>query len=355
VNPCEGQGGDIEFSYLWAANSSQSTISKIDTQTVTEVGRFYTEEAAAGSPSRTSVNSSGDVAVANRNSGVTKFFADVEDCADTNGVPGIQTSDSNIPLAWDEEECRAWHQEFNYYTQRPVAWVPGEQNPVTCEWEEQKLWISGIVASGAQPEIRLLNGDTGETEGIAQLAGWNGDQWGVYGGAVDGDGNFWGSQLGSAGKLVRVNIEDLSFELFDAPAGPHWYGMTVDSDGYVWLCHSSAGRFDPETETWEVANVGGGAGCMADAGDDGLLWMAAGQNVIGVNRETLLVEKTWAANGSYGISIDFYGHVWAVAFGSNATRVDQETGDAITYNGLVGAYTYSDMTGFAMANAGAPT
>ena len=94
---------------------------------MTEVGRFITREDMAGDPSRTSVSSTGDVAVANRNSGVSKFYADPENCQDTNGTPGIQTSDSNAYLTWDQEECRAWYQPFNYYTQRPVAWVPGDR------------------------------------------------------------------------------------------------------------------------------------------------------------------------------------------------------------------------------------
>jgi hypothetical protein len=320
---------------------------------VTEVGRFYTSNGGGGDPSRTSVSASGNVAVANRNSGVTKFFARSEDCEDTNGTPGIQTSGDATPLAWDEEECRAWHNPFAYYTQRPVAWVKGTFNEATCTWENEKLWTSGIVADSAQPEVLLLNGDTGEVEETVQLAGWAGDMWGIYGGAVDGDGNFWGSKLGG-NKLVRVDAEDFTFQIWDPPPNGG-YGMTVDSDGYVWLCSSSVSRFNPQDETWQTASVGGYTGCMADAGDDGLLWVSTGSGVVGVNRETLQVEKTWESNGSYGISIDFYGYVWAVAFGNNATRVDPDTGEATTYSGLVGAYTYSDMTGFALTHAGVPS
>jgi hypothetical protein len=349
-----GGNGDPEFSYLWAANSSQGTISKIDTQTVTEVGRFITSVNSNGNPSRTSVSATGNVAVGNRNSGVTKFYANIDDCVESNGTPGIQTSQNATALSWDQEECRAWNNPFNYFTQRPVAWVEGTFNEASCEYENERLWTSGITASGAQPEILLLNGDTGEIEESVQLAGWEGDQWGIYGGAVDGDGNFWGSQLGSAtnDQIVKVNIDDMTYQTWAAPSGPHWYGMTVDSDGYVWLCSSTVGRFNPDNQSWDQAVVGGSAGCMADAGEDGLLWMAAGQNVIGVNRETLVVEKTWNSNGAYGVSIDFYGYVWAVAFGTNATRVDPDTGEATSYAGLVGAYTYSDMTGYALANAG---
>lgn len=94
---------------------------------------------------------------------------------------------------------------------------------------------------------------------------------------------------------------------------------------------------------------------MADAAEGGLLWMANGQGVVGVNRDTLAVEKTFNTNGSYGVSIDFEGYVWAVANGSNATKLDPVSGQIWTYSGLVGAYTYSDMTGYALSNVGTPS
>ena len=55
------------------------------------------------------------------------------------------------------------------------------------------------------------------------------------------------------------------------------------------------------------------------------------------------------------ISIDFEGYVWAVASGSTVSKIDPETGQFWTYNGLVGAYTYSDMTGYALSNVGTPS
>jgi len=58
----------------------------------------------------------------------------------------------------------------------------------------------------------------------------------------------------------------------------------------------------------------------------------------------------------HGISIDFDGYVWGVEFGgTRAFRVDPTTMGVDTYNGLVGAYTYSDMTGFALSSVGAPS
>jgi hypothetical protein len=352
---CQDFGMNGEFSYLWAANSSQSTISKIDTQTVTEVGRFATRPDMNGSPSRTSVSLSGNVAVANRNGGVTKIYARTEDCdPGNNGMAGLQTSNNNQFLPWGQDDCIAWHTPMAYTSQRPVAWGLGEFNQGTCNYENEEVWTSGH--NGGTIDVHVLDGDDGTVvESVMIPTGGNSlqaDYFGIYGGAVDGEGNFWGTQLYGP-YMVKVNRADMSYEIFPTPG--FGYGMTVDSEGFVWLCTSEVGRFDPMTQTWATASVGGYTGCMADAGENGLLWMSDGQGVIGVNRDTLAVEKSCPGGGSYGVSIDFEGYVWSVAYGSLATKWDPETCQSWTYNGLVGAYTYSDMTGYALSNAGTPS
>ena len=54
---------------------------------------------------------------------------------------------------------------------------------------------------------------------------------------------------------------------------------------------------------------------------------------------------------TYKHSIDYYGYVWGVSIGPNAYRVDLNNPGAFqTFSNLVGAYTYSDMTGVALSN-----
>src|SRR5687767_2954389 len=80
--------GDAEWSYIWIANSTQSTVSKINTRTLVEEGRYYTRE-TPGNPSRTSVSVDGRaVAVANRFGGVVKIWARPENCAGNNTSSG---------------------------------------------------------------------------------------------------------------------------------------------------------------------------------------------------------------------------------------------------------------------------
>src|SRR5690606_20926617 len=164
INCGLGNGGDdFEFSFLWAANSTQGTISKIDTKTVTEVGRYIVRPDSNGSPSRTSVSLSGHVAVANRYGGVTKIYADASFCEESNGMAGIQTSNSAAYLPWGQEECIAWYKPMNYASQRPVAWGIGEYNQGSCQYENEELWTAGTNNNGFI-DIYLIDGEDGETK-----------------------------------------------------------------------------------------------------------------------------------------------------------------------------------------------
>ncbi len=345
---CGGKGsGDPEVSYIWIANSSQDTVSKINTQTLVEEGRYMTRDVAGGSPSRTSVSLSGDVAVANRQGGLTKFYANPDNCVDQNGNGVIETSTDATWLPWDDEECRAWYTPFTYTSQRPVAWTQGVWSAQDCAQIDQKVWTAGVIAN-TTIEINLVDGDTGIVEDSVQIPTINPGFYGMYGGAVDSEGNFWASQL-SGGQLLRVSIDNLSdYEHWTAPYGG--YGMTVGASGYVFTCSSQVGRFDPATETWDGATVNGGGGCMEDA--NGILWMA-NSPLVGVDVETLTTVYSYPLpNYVHGVSIDFEGYVWGVSMNTQAYRVDPTDGTFDTVNGLVGPYTYSDMTGFALNSVG---
>ncbi len=362
--PCQGGGvGDID-SFIWIANSSEGTLSKIDTETGVELGRYIARPDGAGSPSRTSVSTSGAVAVANRAGGVTVYHANIEDCVESNGVPEIQTSTGGGDIRpWGEDECLAWHTPLPYTDNRPVAWTSGFVNPQTCEVEDRNVWTSGSSWALGTAEVVLLDGDDGaiiNTIPIPDLpAAWGGNWFGFYGGAVDAENNFWATQL-QGGKLIRVSSFDYSYQLWDVPAqGPGGYGMTITPDGYVWLTGRWTHRFDPETETWtsaqlfpDDAGVHTG-GCMGDG--QGILYRGSYSQIHGIDTETLEIVKTFdvGVDGDdhiWGVAVDFEGYVWGVPRnGSRAYKIDAATGQKVlTFEGLVGAYTYSDMTGFAL-------
>ncbi|MEX1368202.1 MAG: hypothetical protein AB1Z98_34045 [Nannocystaceae bacterium] len=352
-----GMGGGDALSHIWIANSPQGTVSKINTQTMVEEGRYYVRPDGAGSPSRTSVSLSGDVAVASRQGGVTKIWANTDNCGESNGVPGLQTSTDATYLAWGEEECVAWHTPLAYSSNRPAAWAQGTWNASTCSYDDEKLWTSGANGGGTT-QVLLLDGETGvveQTVNIPEIA----SGIGLYGGAVDGDGHFWGIETGGV-RLVRVDRNAFTYQVWGGP-GVASYGIAVDSVGRPWFCAGGgASRFDPVAQTWQtLPSIGGNAwgGCMTDGA--GTLWHARQLDnmLVGIDTNSLtVVQQIPLPEYTHGISIDFDGYVWAVGFvSSNAYRVDPVTTNIDTFSNLFQAYTYSDMTGFGLSSAGTPS
>lgn len=343
---CGGAGAGIgeDFTYIWIANSPEGTISKINTQTLVEEGRYVTRD-TFGNPSRTSVALSGHMAVGNRSGGVTKYYAyDCPDPINTSTGPG-----DVYPFGTDG--CMAWSTNMAYNSQRPIAWTPGTFNETTCEWEDEYVWSSGYNGGGSVDAIRL-DGETGVILDMVTVNGINPDSFGAYGGASDSQGNFWFSQLG-VGRLVRVPIADpTAYEIWNMPISG--YGMAVDNMDRAWICGSGVARFDYGTQTFDTSNAtgGGAAGCMADATH---IWLAGGSNVRGVNLSTMNLDFNWPIPSYiHGTSIDFDGNVWGASRDTRAYRVDPATGIVDTVDGLNSPYTYSDMTGYGLANSVGP-
>jgi len=400
-------GATIDTSFIWIANSDQGTVSKIDTRTLTELGRYTTSPTGAGMPSRTSVAASGDVAVANRGgvgaaafgggcfsgfepacsmmaapgggteTGVTKIWSNVDNCVDANGNGTIETSSGgNDILAWGTDECVAWHTVIPHWSNRPLAWAPPQGPDATLEM----VWTAGATTctnTGCQWTVYRLHGNTGAIEDTVEFSNAGGmpfvgpgviTNYGPYGGASDAAGNFWGF-VGNTTHLFYVDAMSLQTATWPIPRA-NGYGLTIDSVGRIHLCgNAGMSRFDPGTATWtENASVGGTTtaynGCMTDG--KGTLWVGGGVD-FGASGLHAFDTETLQLNGSYdvgavkGVSIDIDGFVWGVGgagstmaaqTATQAFKLDPASGQAETFNGLVGAYSYSDMTGFGLAQAG---
>ena len=366
-DPCGDGGNNLPVEKLiWIANSAQGTVSKIDTETGAELGRYIVRADSAGSPSRTSVNRFGDVAVANRLGGVTKIAGPLTSCVEKNGIPGIQTSSGpNDVLPWGEDECVLWFSDIPHQDNRPVAWTNGSFNQQTCEWEDVHVWTAWSDWAAGTAVVALLDGATGQILQEVPIPdlpqpwpGW----FGFYGAAVDSDNNVWLSQLQGSNPspswLVRVNFSDFAYTGYPVP-GEGGYGMTVTNDGYVWICGRETRRFNPQSEVWtSVPLLNGGVhtgGCMGDG--NGLLYRGSYAQIHGIDTQTLEVVQTLDVGQPgddliWGVAIDYDGYVWGVPRnGSRAYKVDSDVNQIVqTVEGLVGAYTYSDMTGFALVS-----
>lgn len=371
--PCQGgMMGDIEFSYLWVANSGENTVSKVDTIAIKEVGRYAVQPPGVpgGSPSRTSVNLRGDMAVANRCNlaepvpmgcaGVTKIAARVEDCIDKNNDGKITTSTGpNDVKPWDQDECVLWHTPFQARSNRPVAWTAGDLDPNTCLHENIKLWTATSKdGDNNAVKVYLLNGDDGSIEQEIVVQGWQGTGYAIYGGAVDSKDDFW-FVGGYSNQLGHVRRDDFSYEVIPAPGTP--YGTMVDSKDRPWLLNGAIQRYDPMTKTWMSKSCPFPCTSITQDGD-GNVWIGgvAFQDnqvrLIKVDPDTMdiigMITKTDIPEigNSWGLATDVEGYLWAVEMGTRAFKIDRMDLSYQIFQNKSSMYTYSDMTGFGLIN-----
>jgi hypothetical protein len=369
-----GGGGDVEFSNIWIANSSQGTVSKIDTFTGQELGRYTSGPEATTEPSRTSVNLYGDAAVSNRgsmsggNGSISKIAARIDDCPDTNGNGVKDTSDGpgNV-LPWGQDECVLWNttipSDMYQHGPRPTAWE-GSILPNGCADPNPRLWIGWYDYAANTGKFHRLDGTNGQILDSVDVPNWTGLNYGPYGGAVDGNGDFWASGW-QQGHLVRIDGDTLAVDVYpfpQPPTGMQWsYGMALDQYGNPWIASSGAvATFDAASEQWSwvVLDHLSVRGVMVDRADRA--WFAIdGAGAQGMNGCGLAVIDVAAKSViapllslsgcmvPVGISIDVEGYVWVVDQSANqAFKVHPDTYQiALTATGLTGPYTYSDMTG----------
>jgi streptogramin lyase len=353
------------FAYIWIANTSQGTVSKINTMDGKEEGRYYTHpNPGQAQPSRTSVNQYGDVAVSNRGLGsVTKVAALKVKCIDKNGNGQIDTSTgANDIKAWGQDECVLWHTAFplaNGFSGgvRPTAWEGVAQDQVTCETPVPRLWV-GYKDAGNTAHFARLHGDTGVVLDDVLRPNWSSNSFGPYGGAVNSAGDLF--SIGYDNEVsIRIDATTLQITELGKPPGSYKYGMGVDSNGNMWVGSFSGPHhmyfFDAQANQWQGIGNGGnpGGGALGVQIDNlGRVWGAANGpcRLIEADVETKQFIKTDivlpGCSSPWGVSIDNEGYVWVVDKGNKAFKVDPDTYEIkLIVTGLINPYTYSDMTG----------
>ena len=340
---------NMNLAFIWVANSGEGTVSKLDTNTGNELGRYVT----CGNPSRTSVDLYGDVWVACRaDGGVAKILLDKNFCTDKDGDGEVETSedlngDGHISggemLAPGEDECVKFVTNPGGSCQRAIG-VDKDNHAWVAEWNSQML--------------RRLHPDDGHV--VQEM----GIPVNAYGLVIDGSGIIWLAGRGG-NALVRVDPVTGEMKQYTPDLGSFSpYGITLDSKGRVWTanccCWHVAYRFDPGTETWAAAAPGppprGLAGSV-----DGRMYVANDEtnSVAVVDSDSMQVLGQIALGGNrfpVGMAVDFEGYVWAVnQSSSSATKIDPETWNLVgEYPVGSSPYTYSDMTGYTLHNFTAP-
>ncbi len=356
-----GMPGD-EYSLIWIANSPEGTVSKIDTRTGTELARYWSGPAqGTDDPSRTSVNLAGDVAVANRGSGVMKIAGHEESCVDRNGNGTIETSTGpNDVLPYGTDECVLWYQELpgdgdNRHGPRPTAWDAGtNSNP--CDLTDERLWVGWCDAGSDTGMFRRLAGNDGVILDEVEIDAWNvyssQSNYGPYGGAVNANGDLW--ITGLFGPLARIDGTTLDVQVWELPPGAEPYGLALDAEGHPWTAgwEGIVLHFDPDSETFDEIDVSGRRMRGLQIDRNGQAWIAANNpcGAIQIDVASLsIVSDTIAlpgCAGPVGVSIDIDGNVWLPDREADlAFKLNPLDYTSTTTPGLVAPYTYSDMTG----------
>lgn len=387
----------VEFSYIWIANSTQGTVSKIDTQSATEVGRYYIDDyegvdiSTCQGPSRTSVNLAGNVAVLDRGGGLTTVIANPDECPDLDTSGSIETAVDETPLSWTADECVGWHIDIPHAGggcdgPRTVQWTAPEALG-DCLYADPRVWVAFCNAEDDDVTVWLLDGADGSVVQETAIPGYDCNTYGPYGGAVDADNNLYFVDRSSGQSLYRVDYDceqvdgtDCWTE-FPQPEGEDSYGITIDATGRIWIAGSgnSLYAFDTATETYRSYQADLDAffstgladanatnilrGLMAD--DEGVLWIAsvasfsggANPGLLRVDPSIAPLDIQWfgpdtltGIEHAAGTSIDVDGYVWLVdTLGDQAFKIDPVAPENhVVVSGLEYPYTYSDMTGFAL-------
>ena len=336
----------VSFDFIWIANSWGSTVSKLDTNTGKEIGRYK----VCADPSRTAVDLNGDVWVACRSDGgVAKIINEKKNCVDKNKNGKIDTSfdkNKNGKIETDEMEPKLKDEciKFVVYPEGQTYW---STTPRAAGVDKNNF---GWIGFWDKDRLLKLHPETGKEVDKINI------KCSPYGLVIDQAGIIWVSGRGCA-SLVRVDPITKAVEHISLTKG-YPYGINVDVFGKIWLAGTNqwTSRYDPITKKWAHVKHGPDSRGIATS-TDGNVYVALDVDsaIAKINATTLKLESSISIGSSrfpVGIAVDHKGFVWAVNQSANsATKVDPKKGKVIgEYPVGNGPYTYSDMTGYTLFN-----
>ncbi|MBI4332764.1 MAG: hypothetical protein HY673_15965 [Chloroflexi bacterium] len=380
--------GTSTFPIMWVANAGEDTVSKIDTNTGRELARYRTwfnvgtHDAWTGpAPSRTAVDSDGNVYVLNR---VFPNLTSTQNKApllmkilatggiDRNGNGQIDTSvdsDNNGVISGTEMKGltdtngNGIVDAADLQDER-IVWVAQVGDPASRGMIGRSLamGIDGNVWVGTWGDRKYYKVSSANG---ALLAGPYSIPFpvnGPYGSAMDSNGILWSASISDRlGKLDPATGNAWIFQ----HAGNH-YGITVGG-GQVYLSSYGGGRtyvqFDPATSTFSYPAWSKGVGVNTfsvgiDQNGDIFVTELNGA----VRKFKPDGTQIWAAlpqqnTDSRGAIIDSNGDVWVNHLGTNRISKFRGTDGAPLGHFPIGyrPYTYSDATGLTALSTTTPT
>ncbi|GAB3038641.1 hypothetical protein [Bowmanella dokdonensis] len=363
------------FPVLWVANAGEDTMSRIDTDGAggsgCEEARYLTafgdpntlanHGAFSGpAPSRTAVDTEGNVYVANRHfSGGRRpelLKIAVEGGVDRNGNGVIDTSsdanndcmitpDEMLPVIDDNNDGITQISEFR---DERVIWIseygdPGDLGRSLCLGTDGSLWAgtySGREYFRFDQNGNILAGPI-STSGATN-----------YGCAVDSDGTLWGATLAST--LVELDTSSNSWT--QNINGQSNYGIGLGNNR-VYL-GGTLHAYDPANGTFQFNVAGGGTGVAVDG--DGAVWYGTPtlRKFVTLPSGDLNTTPSCSVStlGGRGPIVGKGGRIWTINLNSNSvSQYDSNCNFISTIPVGRSPYTYSDATGFGARNQTDPT
>jgi hypothetical protein len=360
------------FPLLWVANAGEDTMSRINTDGNSgngcEEARYLTSYGdpnalanhgafSGPAPSRTAVDTTGNVYVANRNfsGGQPELLKiAVEGGVDRNGNGVIDTSsDTNGDCSISADEM--------------LAVVDDGDGVLDIDdfLDERVIWISPFASNGNLGRSLCLdvNGNLWAGTYIGrdyykfnqagvQLAGPISTGITSYGCAVDADGTLWGASLGSS--LVELNTNTETHTINRTLQGN--YGIALGNER-VYL-GSTLHAFNPATNTTQLSVAFSGTGVAVDG--DGAVWFGTPtlRKFTSDASGDLITTPACSVStqGGRGPIVGKGGRIWTINTSFNSvSQYDSDCNFISTVPVGRTPYTYSDATGFGARNQTDPT
>lgn len=320
------------FAVVWAANSADGTLSRIDAEQAVETARYRT---GGGEPSRVAVDHAGDAWVVNREldgaaPSVRKVAGELARCVDRNGDGEIQTSTGPDDVR-ESDECVLLHVEVGERgaVARAIA-IDGDRG------------LDGI--SGGDAWIGLH-----DAEAVVEIDGWSGELktrletpgFRPYAASFDPWGTLW--MISRDGLLARIEPRSGQVDILEVPLPCYLlYGIAIDEEGRILMTGFSCDEligYDPELDRWthrEAPRSPRGV-----VWGEGAFWVAhtAGElsevalDPLRVRRTLPLSSEAMSPFETIGAAFDAHGQVWTVSSQGGpdgvglATRVDPVRGE----------------------------
>lgn len=375
------------FPVMWIANAGEDTLSKIDTNTGRELGRYRTffgsgpfgnKGAFSGpAPSRSAVDIDGNAYIANRHFDnrppmVMKVLADASiarpgqtgtstDVDNSGTISAAETRDvvngTGANFDCNGTSCESRDERVAWTSTLPAT-ENGQLGRALCIGTDGNLWV-GVFNTRRYYKLRATDG--------AIIGGPYSVSWNPYGCLVDGNGILWSASLGGVLGRLDTNAANPAATAAAFSDGSTNYGIAL-GNGKVYLASLNNLGYREFTPGANTFNTPGGSKNFSSTGIsvDGFGNIWTGPYTTGGVRKydkttgALLCSGANQFAGSIearGVIVDADNNIWQINRFTNSVAKYRGTDCAPLGTFPVGfdPYTYSDATGFAARNTTTPT